>query len=196
MYGMVNRAISEFIKHKYGADTWERVASKASVRDEYVSMEQYPDSHSVDLVVALSETTTLSPAQLLTEIGEYWIEFAYNSEYGDLMDMAGDTLPEVLSNLDEMHTRVGESFADLTPPSFWISDVTEDSLILHYASEREGLAPMVVGLVRGLANLLNTECSVIQVGFRADTGGEDEFAVAFAPKEAPEKISKPAHTVP
>ncbi len=184
MYGMVNLAIEQFIKENHGQDTWETVASKTGVINDFISMEQYPDSDSVNLIVGLSKITSQTPAQILTAIGEYWITFAYNSEYGDLMDMAGDNLPDVLANLDELHFRVGHSFEDLSPPSFWITDVTEDSLILHYHSEREGLAPMVVGLVRGLSKHLQTECSIIQVGFSGDTGDHDEFAVAF------EKVGK------
>ncbi len=192
MYGMVNRAIEQFIRKEHGEDVWERVASKADVNQDFISMEQYPDSVSVDLVVGLSEVTGMGPGQVLADVGEYWVSFAYNSEYGDLLDMAGDTLPEVLSNLDEMHTRVGHSFENLNTPSFWVTDLTEDSMILHYASNREGLAPMVVGLVRGLGNLLETDVSVIQVGFKGDTSDHDEFAVAFAKKEKTETPVKPA----
>jgi hypothetical protein len=38
--------------------------------------------------------------------------------YGDLMDMSGETLPEFLQNLDELHARVGVIFPKLQPPSF------------------------------------------------------------------------------
>lgn len=190
MYGMVNLAITHLIKEKYGEEVWEKVATEAGVTGNFISMDQYPDSDSVNLIVALNKVTSKSPSQILIEVGEYWITYAYNSQYGDLMDMAGTTLPEVLSNLDDMHYRVGESFENLRPPSFWVSDLTEDSLILHYTSEREGLAPMVVGLVRGLANLLNTECSVIQVGFKGDTADHDEFAVAFEVKESTDEPIK------
>lgn len=192
MYGMVNRAIEQFIREEHGEEVWERVASKASVSADFISMQQYPDSVSVDLVVGLSEVTGTGPAQVLADVGEYWVSFAYNSSYGDLLDIAGDTLPEVLANLDEMHTRVGQSFDDLNTPSFWVSDLTEDSMILHYSSNREGLAPMVVGLVRGLGKLLDTDVSVIQVGFKGDTSDHDEFAVAFAKKESSNPAPKPS----
>ena len=187
MYGMVNRAIEQFIRKEHGESVWEQVASKAAVKDAFISMEQYPDSVSVNLVVGLSEVIGMGPAQVLADVGEYWVSFAHNSDYGDLLDMAGDTLPEVLANLDEMHTRVGQSFENLNTPSFWVTDLTEDSLILHYASDRDGLAPMVVGLVRGLGNLLDTDVSVIQVGIKGDTSDHDEFAVAFAKKETSAK---------
>ena len=190
MYGMVNRAIEKFIKEQHGNDTWERVASLAKVEDDFISMEQYADEVSVNLVVGLSQVTGLTPNQILTSIGEYWVDFAHNSDYGDLLDMAGDSLPEVLSNLDDMHARIGQSFDALKPPSFWISDLTEDSLILHYVSERDGLAPMVVGLVRGLSKRLNTACSVIQVGFKGETSEHDEFAVAFEQIEVEEPATK------
>lgn len=190
MYGMVNRAIELFIKEEHGNEIWERVASLANVTADFISMEQYPDAVSVSLVVELSKVTELTPNQILASVGEFWVDFAHKSAYGDLLDMAGDSLPEVLANLDDMHARIGQSFDALKPPSFWVSDLTEDSLILHYASEREGLAPMVVGLVRGLSKHLNTECSVIQVGFKGDTSEHDEFAVAFEKIETPAPISR------
>ena len=95
------------------------------------------------------------------------------------MNLAGDTLPDVLSTLDATQSKSSHLFKQPEPISFWISDLTEDSLILHYASEQEGLAPMVVGFVRGLCKLIDTECSIIQVGFKGETSEHDEFAVAF-----------------
>jgi hypothetical protein len=66
------------------------------------------------------------------------------------MKTAGRTLPEFLANLDQMHTRVQLSFPNLRPPSFTVRNATSDSLELHYYSERAGLAPLVVGLLKGL----------------------------------------------
>ena len=182
MYGMVNGAIQKLIISKYGESTWARVQEQAGLNaDGFLSMEQYEDSISVDMVVALSQLCEKTPAQVLEEIGEYWIEFAHNSEYGALLEMAGDTLPEVLMNLDDMHTRIGQSFSDLKPPSFWCTEVTDNSLLLHYASLRDGLSPMIIGLLKGLGTLLNVEVEVRQV---TEKGEEDEFAtfsVVFEP---------------
>ena len=52
---------------------------------------------------------------------------------------------------------------------------------LYYASERAGLAPMVVGLVKGLAKRFGQSVEVVQVLFKADVQGEDVFTVRHLP---------------
>ena len=181
MYGMVNGAIKQHILQTYGETTWHEVKNSSNIEeDDFLSMEQYEDSVSVALVVALGEAVSKSPAQVLEDIGEYWIEFALNSEYGSLLRMAGSTLPEVLMNLDDMHVRVGQSFNKLQPPSFWCTDVTEDSLVLHYSSTREGLTPMILGLVKGLGKHLNVSCTVSQITGEEAATEYESFKVNFA----------------
>ncbi|MEM7033673.1 MAG: heme NO-binding domain-containing protein [Chloroflexota bacterium] len=180
MYGMVNRAIVELVTDKYGENVCRRVLTKAGAGNgEYVSMEQYDDGESVSLVVSSAEILDKSPAEMLEEVGEFWIDFALNSDYGDLLYMAGDTLPEVLTNLDALHVRVGESFPKLKPPSFWCTNIESNALILHYVSERSGLSPMVLGLVKGLAKMLDIECMVSQTSFKDQGADHDEFSVRF-----------------
>ncbi|MEM7343572.1 MAG: heme NO-binding domain-containing protein, partial [Chloroflexota bacterium] len=147
--------------------------------DEFLSMEQYPDADSVALVVATAEIQDRDPAAVLEEIGEYWIEFALNSHYGDLLRISGDTLPEILMNLNNLHERIGQAFPNLDPPSFWCTDVAENSLTLHYVSNRAGLTPMVAGLIKGLSNMLNASCTVTQTVALADGAHHDEFLVTF-----------------
>lgn len=196
MYGMVNGAIKALIVKKYGNETWEKVRAQAQIESaDFMSMEQYDDSISVDLVVALSTVLSKSPAKVLEEVGEFWIEFAHNSEYGALLDMAGDTLPQILMNLDDMHTRVGQSFSALRPPSFWCTDVTDQSLTLHYSSERDGLSPMIIGLVKGLGRLLDIECEITQVSEKDATQPYASFSVTFMPHAQREKTSSEASNV-
>lgn len=181
MYGMVNKAIVKYISTKYGAETWENIKRRAElVDDNFINMEQYDDRVSVAMVVSAANAVGKTPAQILEEVGEYWIQFALDSDYGELLRNAGDTLPELLMNLDNMHVRVGYSFSELKPPSFWCTDIGESSLTLHYVSEREGLTPMVSGLVRGLARMLQFECTVEQKVFKTDGHDHDEFYVTFA----------------
>jgi hypothetical protein len=164
MYGMVNLAIQEFLCDGYGHDRWTAIRAKLPKEpDRFLTMEQYPDQLSFDLLMAASDLLGKPVSQLLEELGEYWIGFAQRSGYGDLMDVLGDDLFEALQNLDNLHTRVGFAFPDLRPPSFWLTDIEDDALILHYQSERPGLAPMVIGLVRGLARRFNRNVSVRQI---------------------------------
>ncbi len=74
--------------------------------------------------------------------------------------MMGSTLNDFLDNLDSMHARIGSTMPDLIPPSFRRETVDESSSILHYASERPGLAPMVVGLLKGLASRFEIDLDI------------------------------------
>lgn len=182
MYGMVNNAIKHLILDEHGQDTWSQVFEGSALSsDDFYQMEQYEDADSVALVVSASNILEVSPAAFLEALGVYWITYAMNSDYGDLLEMAGESLPEILDNLDSMHTRVGDSFEALQPPSFWCTDLEENSLHLHYASDRDGLSPMVVGLIKGLGLLFDLECEVTHAESAADGAAHDVFHVTYAP---------------
>ena len=99
-----------------------------------------------------------------------------------------------LGNLDNMHARVELSFPALRPPSFRL-ERTDDGLMLHYMSDREGLAPMVIGLLRGLGTHFNEEIEVAQVKDRAEHG-HDVFhlhtrKIAAGPPDGSSRPSSP-----
>jgi hypothetical protein len=69
----------------------------------------------------------------------------------------------------------------LKPPSFSVSEQATDSLVLHYYSERPGLAPLVVGLLKGLGDRFGLE--VEATWERVDSGRpHDRFRVRWHPK--------------
>lgn len=180
MYGMVNLAIQEFIAQRYGDEVWRQVKERAAPDiSHFLTMEQYPDEVTSDMVNAAADLTGDEAKEILEAMGEYWIRFAQRSGYGDLLRVIGTTLPEALTNLDNMHARVGLVFPDLKPPTFWCTDVGEHSLILHYQSEREGLDSMIAGTVRGLAAMLNTAVSVEQIASKAGGADHVQFLVEF-----------------
>jgi hypothetical protein len=180
MYGMVNLAIQEFLSKRYGESVWEEVRDRAAPDiDHFLTMEQYPDDVTKGMMMIASDICGESIPALMDAVGEYWVQFALRSGYGELLRLIGTTLPEMLSNLDNMHTRVGLSFPDLRPPAFWCTDVDEHSLVLHYQSVRDGLGPMIPGTVRGLAAMLNTTATVEQIASREDGSDHDQFLVTF-----------------
>ena len=73
---------------------------------------------------------------------------------------------EVL-NLDNLHSHVGLTFPALRPPSFSVERIDGGGgLLLHYRSQRTGLAPMVIGLLKGLGRRFSQEISVHQTAHR------------------------------
>ncbi len=180
MYGLVNKAIEDLVCARFGEETWEAIKRKADVDIEvFVSMDAYPDDVTYKLVAAASEVLGLSAEALLEAFGEYWVLYTGREGYGELLKMAGDSLPTFLQNLDSLHARVGLTFSQLKPPSFRCTDIREDSLRLHYYSDRPGLTPMVIGLLKGLAAMFNTEIDVTHVAGRDNGHDHDEFLVKF-----------------
>ena len=158
MYGLINKAVEGLVRSKFGDATWDRIRTRAGLPDEpFISMEQYDDKTTYDLVGAASAELGAPAEAILEEFGVYWVKYTGEAGYGELMKGAGKTLPEFLKNLDQMHTRIKLSFPHLAPPSFRVSDETASSLKLHYYSKRPGLAPLVVGLLRGLGDRFDVD---------------------------------------
>jgi len=180
MYGLVNRAVEDLVRERFGPEAWERIKHRAGLDiDLFISMDAYPDDVTYRLVGAASEELGVPAAQLLEAFGEYWILYTAEQGYGELLRMGGSSLLEFLQNLHDLHSHVALSFPHLQPPSFWLSDVSEGNARLHYQSSRAGLAPMVVGLWKGLGRRFATPV-VVEHACRRDDGAEhDEFLVRF-----------------
>jgi hypothetical protein len=118
---------------------------------------------------------------LLEAFGEYWTLYTARKGYGNILALAGSTFVDFVQHLDHLHAHVAMSFPELRPPSFWCTDVTDGSLRLHYRSTREGLAPMVVGLLRGLGKMFDTAITIEHVADRARGADHDEFQIGFTP---------------
>ena len=101
--------------------------------------------------------------------------------YGEILRASGRSLEEMLANLDQLHTRVRLGMPHLKPPSFRLVRNADGSLTLHYSSERRGLAPCVVGLVKGLAKRFGETVTVEHVAHRSGEREQDEFRIVRLP---------------
>lgn len=88
-------------------------------------------------------------------------------------------MPEFLGNLDALHTRLALSMPELRPPSFVVTEVAEQQLLVEYYSTRAGLAPMVIGLLEGVGDMFGTPVVVTHRSSRESGGHCDEFLVAY-----------------
>ncbi len=161
MYGLINKAVEGLVRSKFGDVAWDRIRTRAGLPDEpFISMEQYDDRTTYDLVGAASVELGAPAEAILEEFGRYWTVYTAEAGYGDLIKSAGKTLPEFLKNLDQLHTRVKLAFPQLAPPSFSVRDETPTGLTLQYFSDRPSLAPLVVGLLKGLGERFELEVAV------------------------------------
>lgn len=168
MYGLVNQALEDFVRQGFGDASWNRVRDGAGISvDMFVSMDSYPDDVTYKLVGAATEVLGLDAAQILEAFGEHWVLYTAQAGYGEMLAMFGSDLRSFLNNLDNLHSHVAMGFPALQPPSFAVEQIEGDpGLLLHYRSERAGLAPMVVGLLKGLGKRFSEEISVRQTAHR------------------------------
>jgi hypothetical protein len=73
---------------------------------------------------------------------------------------------------------MGAMMPKLSPPRFRVEEEKPSKLIVHYYSHRQGLSPMVVGLLEGLADKYGEKVSIRHIprGSRSD---HDEFEVSI-----------------
>ena len=189
MYGLVNQALEDFVKRGFGNAAWNKIRDVAGIRlDMFVSMDSYPDDTTYKLVGAASEVLGLDAPQILEAFGEHWVLYTAQQGYGEMLGMFGSDLRSFLNNLDNLHSRVAMSFPALRPPSFAVEQIEGDpGLLLHYRSERAGLAPMVIGLLKGLGKRFSQEISVRQTAHRG-LDDHDIFRIDYvSPGTSPEQ---------
>jgi len=161
MYGLVNKAVVDLVTSKFGQDAWNKIKQKAEVDiDVFVSMDAYPDDITYRLVGAASEVLKIPPEAVLEAFGEWWVLYTAQEGYGPLLDASGSNLRDFLMNLDALHARVALTMPQLKPPRFRVVDVDPSTMRLEYYSTRQGLAPMVVGLLKGLGIKFKTPIDI------------------------------------
>jgi hypothetical protein len=111
---------------------------------------------------------------VLIAFGEWWVVKTTKEKYGGLMEAGGNNLKEFLINLPLFHNRVMLIYPKLTPPEFKVSNVTENSIHLHYFSKREGLQDFVRGIIQGLGIMYHTPVTVSLIQTR-DAGSSHEI---------------------
>lgn len=181
MYGLINKALREMIKERFGEAQWQAVFEASGVpEDSFLTMRGYDDQITYQLAGATSEVLGAPLDACLEMFGEYWVLETASKTYPALMDASGGSLREFLGNLNALHDRITGTFLNYVPPEFRIEDLGADRHRIHYISQRKGLTPFVVGLLSGLARRFDEELEIIsQSALPVDSGEHTVFEVSL-----------------
>jgi hypothetical protein len=180
MYGIVNKAIEELVTANFGEEKWEAIKLRSGIDiDFFISSEAYDDDVTFKLAQAVSEEMGMTLSAVLIAFGEWWVLKTTKEKYGGLMEAGGNDLKEFLLNLPLFHNRVMLIYPKLTPPEFKVSDITENSINLHYLSKREGLQDFVRGLIQGLGKMYNTPVVINLVQTRDEGSSHEIFNITW-----------------
>ncbi|MFE3872696.1 heme NO-binding domain-containing protein [Flavobacterium sp. ZS1P70] len=172
--------MEELVTANFGANKWEAIKLRSGIDvDFFISSEPYDDAITFKLAQAVSEEMSMTLSAVLIVFGEWWVVKTTKDKYGGLMDAGGDNLKEFLINLPLFHNRVMLIYPKLTPPEFKISDVTENSVKLHYFSKREGLQDFVRGLIQGLGIMYDTPVKINLIQTRDEGCSHEIFNVIW-----------------
>ena len=111
--------------------------------------------------------------------GEWWIIKTGQDKYGSLMEAGGKNLKEFLVNLPMFHNRIMMIYPRLTPPEFKVSNIGENSIHIHYYSQRQGLKGFVWGLLKGLCKVFGTTANIELIECRDDGSDHEIFKVTW-----------------
>jgi hypothetical protein len=180
MYGIVNKAIQDLVTENFGAQKWEDILERSGIEEDFfISSEPYDDDITFKLAVAVSEEMNMTVSQVLVAFGEWWVVRTTKEKYGGLMESGGTNLREFLINLPLFHNRVMLIYPKLTPPEFKVSDISENSINLHYFSKREGLQEFVRGLIQGLGIMFTTPVTIDLLQTRDHGDSHEIFKVSW-----------------
>lgn len=160
MFGWINDCIECFLVSKYGHEIWHQIKEKAECTVEdggFLRYKYYPDSDTVELVVAASEVLNLNVDDVLHDFGDYCVDYVRDNGYSNVLECLGSNLRDWLSNLNSLHDHLQAAYPKgFVAPSFWSEDdhgANGDAAILvHYFSHRGSLlVPLVVGCIKKIS---------------------------------------------
>ncbi len=180
MYGIVTNAIGDLIVSSFGTEKWEAVQEKAGIAADFlVSTEPYPDELSYRLIHAACDVLDCPVEDFLIRFGEHWVLKTGVQCYGSLLMSGHSNFKDFILNLPHFHTRVLLLFPELKPPEFACTDVTENSLRLHYFTTRPGLTNFMVGLLQGLGKLYQIPITIALVAAKDEGADHDIFEIGW-----------------
>jgi hypothetical protein len=178
MYGLINNSLKSMLLEQFGEEQWQKVLSTSGVsEDSFLTMRSYDDSITYSLADAASKVLGAPVEACLEMFGEFWVLETATKSYGMLLNATGQDMIEFLGNMNALHDRINSTFLNYTPPEFFVES-KENHHLIHYVSQREGLTPFVVGLLKGLAKRFDSTIAIIsQSEVSVDHGEHTVFEV-------------------
>jgi len=169
MYGMVIQGAQDLLVSLGGDALWEQVLADAGLEGSvFAATTTYDDAVVYRLVASASTVTGLTQPEVLRALGRHWVLFTGSSGWGHLFDIAGDDLRSFIAGLDALHMRLQTVMTEIRAPSFDVEVIGDHELEVLYRSDREHLAPMVAGLLEGMAELFEESWDIVQIEERSD----------------------------
>ncbi|KAF6018282.1 hypothetical protein EB796_023412 [Bugula neritina] len=123
MYGLLLEGIYSYLRVVFGEETLTKVRQKANITHSgFDSFRVYSETVIPRLARAAQDVTGMPQEELMESFGVSFVSYMSRYNY--------------------------DSYPKIKPPSFFVTDETEDGLTLHYRSKRKGFKSYLKGQIR------------------------------------------------
>lgn len=179
MYGVIYKAIEQYVVGNFGDTKWNSIKEESAVKIDCLSMEQsYNDNISYQLAALAAKYTNLPIEEILMNFGEYIIKTT-SENYSIFIESRGNNMREYLINLPNFHNRMMLIYPELTPPEFRVSDIKNNCLNLHYISATKGMVSYIKGYLNGLMKVFNEKPDIEAIDIEKQANGEYTFKICW-----------------
>ena len=149
MKGIIFNLVEEVVSDRYGDDIWDELLAAAGLDGVYTSLGSYPDEELFRLVAAASERLGVPPDAVVRTLGEAAIPLLAE-RYPSFFAGHASTKSFLLTLNDIIHPEVRKLYPGADVPTFGFDDISDESLVLRYHSDRK-LCALAEGFVLGAA---------------------------------------------
>ncbi len=160
MKGVVVDCLASLVNEKYGTDKWREILDGAGVPrfSLFLATQDVEEEKVLDLVTSLTRVLGLTLPQAADAFGDYWVNVYSQKIYSPYYKSCRNAR-EFLLSVNEIHRKTTAQIKDARPPRFTYEWENDDTLIMHYHSER-GLIDFMVGLIKGVGTFYKERLEV------------------------------------
>merc|ERR1712088_925285 len=111
----------------------------------------YPEQMLGKLAKKTFTTLGCNADEFFEGMGYYFVAFAAQYGYGDVLALLGRELRDFLNGLDNLHEYLKFSYPRIRAPSYFVDNETPQGLMLHYRSKRRGFTTYTIGQLKAVA---------------------------------------------
>jgi len=174
----VNNAFQDWVKERHGLEAWHRIASQVET-GAFVGTEEYDDRTTLTLAEETGRELGLAADSVLEQVGEYFGRRSVGRDFGVLLNAGGATYGDFLRGLPDLQTRFALIYPNTEPPRFTLIDEGPDAATIVHHTARWGLAPLLAGVLAGIAAVFGTEAYVVRRPAQPEIGPGHVFRVRW-----------------
>jgi Haem-NO-binding len=149
MHGIIFAELQNYAEAKHGRGTWEALLGKAKLKNRiYLSIQEYPDSELISLVMAACAMTGLSVSAVLENFGQFIVPSLLRM-YGHLLKPEWGTIDVIDNTEGTVHAVVRVKNPEAKPPKLKTQRLSPNEVLLVYTSSRQ-MCGLAIGIGLGL----------------------------------------------